>query len=79
MSFSASYDLATKVLSSCTWVVPLAAAFVVARRNATARLVVGGSILLISIVTYAYSPHPAMTTAVTEFVREACRDWAGPR
>ena len=65
------------MLSACIWAVPLTAAFIVARHNAIARLILGGSILLIGIVTYAYSPHLAMTTAVPEFVREACRAWAG--
>jgi hypothetical protein len=66
-----------EVLSVCIWAVPLVAAFVVARHNAIAELILGGSILLIGIVTYAYSPHPVMATAVPEFVREACRAWAG--
>ena len=63
------------MLSVCIWAVPLVAAFVVARHNAIAELILGGSILLIGIVTYAYSPHPVMATAVPEFVREACRAW----
>jgi hypothetical protein len=55
MSFSAFYNLATRLISACIWLVPLMAAFAVVRQNATARLVVGGSLLLISIVSYAYS------------------------
>jgi Bacterial PH domain len=56
LAFSVSYDLTTKVISACIWVVPLIAAFVVVRQNATARLVVGGSLLLIGLAAYAYSP-----------------------
>ena len=63
------------MLSVCIWAVPLVAAFVVVRHNAIARLILGGSILLIGIVTYAYSLHPVMATAMPEFVREACRAW----
>ena len=56
LAFSVSYDVTTKVISACIWVVPLLAALAVVRRNPTARLVVGGSLLLISMVAYAYSP-----------------------
>ena len=55
MSFSACYDGIAKLISAGVWLVPLMAAFAVVRQNATARLVVGGSLLLISIVSYAYS------------------------
>ena len=50
-----SYDVINRLISACIWLVPLMAAFAVIRQNATARLVVGGSLLLISIVSYAYS------------------------
>ena len=40
LAFSVSYDLTTKVIFACIWVVPLLAAFAVVRRSATARLVV---------------------------------------
>jgi hypothetical protein len=56
LAFSVSYDMTTRVISACIWVVPLIAAFAVVRQNSTARLVVGGSLLLISIVAFAYSP-----------------------
>lgn len=56
LAFSVSYDVTTKVISACIWAVPLIAALAVVRQNATARLVVGGSLLLISMVAYAYSP-----------------------
>jgi hypothetical protein len=56
LAFSVSYDAITKLISACIWVVPLAAAFLVVRQNATARVIVGGSLLLISIVAYGYSP-----------------------
>ena len=56
LAFSVSYDVATKVIAACIWVIPLVAAFAVVRQNATARLIVGGSLLLISLVAYAYSP-----------------------
>jgi hypothetical protein len=56
IAFSVSYDLATELISASIWVVPLVAAFAVARHNATARLILGGSILLISLVAFAYSP-----------------------
>lgn len=56
LAFSVSYDLTTKVVSVCIWVVPLVAAFAVVRQNATARLVVGTSILLIGVVAFGYSP-----------------------
>ena len=55
MAFSACDDVIAKLISASIWLVPLLAAFVVVRQNATARLVVGGSLLLISIVSYAYS------------------------
>jgi len=54
--FSVFYDLTAKAISACIWAVPLAAALAVVRRNATARLVVAGSLLLIGIVVFAYSP-----------------------
>jgi len=63
LAFTVSYDLTTKAISAFIWVVPLVAAFVVARRSATARMVVGGSILLIGIVTYAYSPRAYAVSA----------------
>ena len=55
LCISMSYDVINKLISACIWLVPLMAAFAVIRQNATARLVVGGSLLLISIVSYAYS------------------------
>ena len=54
--FSVFYDLTAKAISACIWAVPLVAALAVVRRNATARLVVGGSLLLIGIVAFGYSP-----------------------
>jgi hypothetical protein len=56
LAFSVSYDLTTKAVTACMWAIPLVAAFAAVRQNATARLMVGGSLLLISTVTYAYSP-----------------------
>ena len=53
--FSVFYDLTAKAISACIWAVPLVAALAVVRRNATARLVVGGSLLLIGIVAFGYS------------------------
>ena len=54
--FSVFYDLTARAISACMWAVPLAAALAVVRRNATARVVVLGSLLLIGIVASAYSP-----------------------
>ena len=53
--FSVFYDLTAKAISACIWAVPLVAALAVVRRNATARLVVGGSLLLIGIVAFGDS------------------------
>jgi hypothetical protein len=55
LCISLSSAVITKLVSACIWLVPLMAALAAVRQNATARLVVGGSLLLISIVSYAYS------------------------
>jgi hypothetical protein len=53
--FSLFYGLIAHALAACIWAVPLVAALAVVRRNATARLVIGGSLLLIGVVAFVFS------------------------
>jgi len=71
-SFSASYDRATKAISAGIWLLPLLVAF--GFHNAIGGLLMGGLLLLISAVAYAYSPRGYEVSAEAILVKRPIGD-----